>query len=159
MTETTRLASCRSDKGDKIKNLMPTTLLNTEFKILSKLLAKRLARIVQGLVWEAQSCDISGRFIHDNLHLIRYSIERVGQTSDKGGVLVHLDQSKTFDRLNHEYLVVVLEVTCLGPNFRNWITAMYSGIESTVRMNSFFSKLFEIERLVRFVSITVRVGS
>lgn len=80
-----------------------------------------------GVVEEAQTCAISGRYIHDNLRLIRYSLERVGKTSGKSGALVHLELSKAFDSV---YLAAVLEAADLGADFRSWITAMYSGIKS-----------------------------
>lgn len=61
---------------------------------------------------------------------------------------MHLVQSKAFDSVNHKYLAVVMEATSLGPNFRHWITALCSDIKSVViRVNSFFSKLFQIEFL------------
>lgn len=45
-----------SDVGDLINNLRTITLLNTDLIILAKVLAKRLTRIMCGLVEEAQTC-------------------------------------------------------------------------------------------------------
>lgn len=85
---------------------------------------KRLARVVRGLVCEAQTCAISGRSIQGNLHLIRYYLERVEQNSGKGGARVHVDQYKAFSRVDHVYLAAVLEAVALDSNLRRWIALM-----------------------------------
>lgn len=48
----------------------------------------------------------------------------------------------------YQYLVMVLKVVGLGLDFRNWITAMYGGIRSTVHINGYLSEPFSIKHLV-----------
>ena len=137
------------NKGDHIDNFRPVTLLNTDYKILAKVLAKRLALVVGRLVGDAQTCAIPNRSIHDNLHLTRYIIERVGKEPGMGGALINLDQSKAFDRVDHQYLAAVLRAAGFGPVFRGWIAAMYSNICSVVKVNGHLSESFSIARSVR----------
>lgn len=47
------------------------------------------------------------RSIHDNLHLVHYSLENVRIIAGKRMSLVNLDQTKVFDRVDHWYLVVL----------------------------------------------------
>ncbi len=138
-----------ADKGDVIDNFRPITLLNAEFKILAKVLANRLALVVEKLVGEAQTCAIPGRSIHDNLHLVRYIIERVSNKPGFGRAMINVDQSKAFDRVDHRYLAAVLRAAGLGPVFRGWIASMYSGICSVVKLNGHLSEPFQITRSVR----------
>ena len=63
-----------------------------------------------------------------------------------GGALVNLDQSKAFDRVDHQYLAAVLNAVGFGPVFRGWIAAMYSNICSVVKVNGHLSELFGIAR-------------
>lgn len=51
------------DKGDSIDNFKLIPLLNTEVKLSAKVFAKRLVRIVNGLIREAQTCVVPGRSI------------------------------------------------------------------------------------------------
>lgn len=82
------------------------------------MLAKRLARVAERLVGEAHTRPIFGRMIQDNLHLIRYTIDRIGKKHRMAGALVHLDQSKAFDRFDHYYFGAFLKATSFNSDFR-----------------------------------------
>lgn len=57
------LLSKDPNKGYFVENFWSITLLNTEVKILSKILAKRLTRILGGLTEKTQIYTIPGRSI------------------------------------------------------------------------------------------------
>lgn len=90
------LVKKQRNKGNKVKTLGLSNMLNAELKISDKVLAKRLVHVVDGLVEEAQTSAIPGRTIHDNLRLIRYKFKWVGSKSVCGCVLVYSDQVKAF---------------------------------------------------------------
>ena len=77
----------------------PITLLNTELKILARVLANRLQLVISDLIGPEQTYDVKGRLIQDNLHLIREVLE--GIEDDTEAALISLDQSKSFDRIDH----------------------------------------------------------
>lgn len=76
--------------------------------ILAKLLLKRLALVFS----EAQTCPIP------YLRLMQYIIEKSETTDGFVGALVYLDESKTFDSIDHHYLEAVLKTGGLGHVFR-----------------------------------------
>ena len=82
------------------------TLLNIELKILARVLANRLQLVVSDLVGPEQNYAVKGRSIQDNLHLICGILERT--EDDTEAVLISLDQSKDFDRVDHRFLAAVL---------------------------------------------------
>ena len=92
--------------GDRlnIKNWRPITLLNTDYKLLTKVLTSRLKRVINSLVQPEQTYCVPGRTIHDNLHLLRDTIW-YGNTYDVPLAIITLDQEKAFDRVNHDYLL------------------------------------------------------
>jgi len=53
-----------------INNLRPITLLNTDYKILTKVLATRLKMGLPGIISQTQSGFLKGRSIHNNIHLV-----------------------------------------------------------------------------------------
>ena len=125
----------------------PITLLNTELKILARVLANRLQRVISDLIGPEQTFAVKGRSIQDNLHLIREVLEGIGDDSE--AALISLDQSKAFDRVDHRFLASVLETAGFKPEFRRWISMMYHNPQAVVQVNGRRSRVFAIERSVR----------
>ena len=94
----------------------PITLLNTELKILARVLANRLQLVISDLIGSEQTFAVKGRSIQDNLLLIREVLE--GIEDDTEAALISLDQSKVFDRVDHRFLGTVLETAGFEPEFR-----------------------------------------
>ena len=65
--------------------------------------------------------------------------------------LINLDQSKTFNRVDHWSLLTVFETAGLKPEFRKWIIMMYHTSQSVVQVNEKRSEAFSIERLVWWI--------
>lgn len=112
---------------------------------MAKVSAKRLVLAVGSLVRRAQTYTTPRKSIHDNLHPMRYIIDRAGTKPAFEGALINLDQSKAFYSVNHQYLKVVLKTGGFELIFREWITAVNSPC-SVVKVN--LSKPFGIARLV-----------
>ena len=55
----------------------PIPLLNTELKILARVLANRLQLVISDLISPEQTFAVKGRSIQDNLHLIRVVLEEI----------------------------------------------------------------------------------
>ena len=125
----------------------PITLLNTELKILARVLANRLQRVISDLIGPEQTFAVKGRSIQDNLHLIREVLE--GIEDDTEAALISLDQSKAFDRVDHRFLASVLETAGFKPEFRRWISMMYHNPQAVVQVNGRRLRVFAIERSVR----------
>ena len=125
----------------------PITLLNTELKILARVLANRLQLVISDLIGPEQTFAVKGRSIQDNLHLIRKVLE--GIKDDTEAALISLDQSKAFDRVDHRFLASVLETAGFKPEFRRWISMMYHNPQAVVQVNGRRSGVIAIERSVR----------
>ena len=90
---------------------------------------------------------MKGRSIQDNLHLIREVLE--GIKDDTEAVLISLDQSKAFDRVDHRFLATVLETAGFKPEFLRWISMMYHNPQAVVQVNGRRSGAIAIDRSVR----------
>lgn len=82
------------------------------------------------------------KFIHDNLHLTCYIMERVGKEPGMSEALARLGQSNAFDRVDHQYLEAVFATDGFFPVFR--ITTFYSDICSVVKINRHLSGSIDI---------------
>ncbi|KAJ8018214.1 hypothetical protein HOLleu_43920 [Holothuria leucospilota] len=137
-------------KGDILstKNWRPISLLNADYKILSKVLQTRLAKVMPGIVNVFQTCAVPGRTIHNNLILIRDIIDYT-QLKNTGCCLLSVDQEKAFDKVDWSFLFKVLCKLGFGGNFVKWISILYTDIKSRLLINGELSDPICISRGVR----------
>jgi exonuclease III len=140
---------CKDDTHPELlKNWRPISLLNVDYKILTKILTTRLSRVIGSLVHLDQTSSVPGRSILDNLHLVRNIIDYL-DFKKLPGILVSLDQEKAFDRVSHQFLFSVLKNYGFGPQFQRWIRLIYTDISSSVLVNGYLSPKFFLTRGVR----------
>ena len=115
------------------------TLLNTELKILARVLADRLQLVISDLIGPEQNYAVKGRSTQDNLHLVREILEGLEENTE--AALINLDQFKAFDRVDHKFLATVLETTGFESEFR----MLYHNPQAVVKVNGRCSRAFAIE--------------
>ena len=131
----------------ELDDYRPITLLNTELKILARVLANRLQLVISDLISPEQNYTVKGRSIQDNLHLVRQILE--GMEDNTEAALINLDQSKAFDRVDHRFLAAVLETAGFELEFCKWISMLYHNLQAVVQVNGRHLRAFAIERSVR----------
>ena len=99
-----------------IKNWRPISLLNVDYKIISKARASRLKQVLPNLISPQQTAYIENRFIGENGRLIADIIE-ITDALNKEGFLVTMDIEKDFDSLDHSFVISVLRKFGFGNNF------------------------------------------
>uniref|UniRef100_A0A3Q3MAR8 Reverse transcriptase domain-containing protein n=1 Tax=Labrus bergylta TaxID=56723 RepID=A0A3Q3MAR8_9LABR len=137
-------------KGDlqDLKNWRPVSLLCTDYKILSKVLASRLRQVMGSIIHTDQTYCVPGRLISDNITLIRHVLEVSGSLAVDTG-LISLDQEKAFDRVEHQYLWRTLTAFGFNPCFLAKIQVLYRDIASVLKINGGLSAPFSVQRGVR----------
>ena len=85
------------------KNWRPISLLNTDYKLASKIITERLKKVMSSIVHQDQTCGVLGRTIFSNLHLVRDVLDFIDKTNEPA-ILVTLDQEKAFDHVDHDFL-------------------------------------------------------
>lgn len=126
----------------------PISLLNVDLKILSKILAKRLEKLLPLLINQDQTGFIKGRNSYNNMRRLLNAIEIFHQKSMQGLVL-SLDAEKAFDRVEWPFLFHTLHKFGLGDSFIAWIKLLYSDPYSAVLTNGLRSPNFQVYRGTR----------
>lgn len=79
--------------------------------------------ILPGIISEEQSSYVAGRQILDNILLAQEMIHTL-QTQKKAGMMMQLDLSKAYDKVNWHYLETILEAFGFAKQWIIWILAL-----------------------------------
>jgi hypothetical protein len=126
----------------------PITLLNTDYKILARILARRLRPLLALHLKATQDCGVPGNTISDAVATVRDVIAHAEHEKLPVCVLT-LDFQHAFDRLSHKYLFTILCNYGLSTHFVTLLRALYSEAASTVQINGNLNGPFPIHCGVR----------
>ena len=91
-----------------LSNWRPITLLNVDYKIAAKAIAKRLEQVLPDLIHPDQTGFVKGRYIGENIRLIADVMEAT-KTHNLTGILTSLDFRKAFDSLEWPFIMKTLD--------------------------------------------------
>ena len=126
----------------------PISLLNTDYKILAKILVNKIQPHLHTIVHPNQYCSIPGRNIETLNHNIR-DIITYAHLKNTQAALLSIDQEKAFDRVAHSYLFEVLRKCNLGSHFEGWVRLLYMAPQSRLLVNQTLTTPFLVQRSVR----------
>ncbi len=131
-----------------LKNWRPISLLNTDYKLLTKCLAIRLHEVLPHIIDFDQTGFIKGRYIGENIRTVADIIEYTSLKHEPGIILL-LDFEKAFDTIKWSFLIESLRRFNFGPSFISWVKAIYANSESTVINNGNTAGFFKLHRGIR----------
>ena len=153
MTDSQKMAIVKLiyKKGNpkELKNWRPISLLNIDYKLLSKIMANRLKKVMSKITGKDQYCGIPKKSIH-TANSILTNIWDIENTYSRSKLMFLLiDQKKAFDRVDHQYLFGTLKALNLPENFIHWVQCMYKNVYSQIEINGTLTKKINIKRSVR----------
>ena len=95
-----------------------------------------------------QSYGVRGRFIGENVVLLRGIVDYTTETNTAGAIL-SLDQEKAFDRVDWGFLFRTLAHLGFSSSFVSWVRLLCTGLFSSVFVNGYTSEAFFPSRGVR----------
>ena len=103
---------------EDIKDYRPISLLGSLYKILAKVLANRLRRVMDKVISPSQNAFVEGRQILDAALITNEAMDSMLRRNDDE-VVCKLDIEKAYDHLNWEYVLEVMRRMSFG---QRWLS-------------------------------------
>ena len=124
-------------KKSGAKNLgdfRPISLVGGLYKLLAKVLANRLKKVIGKVVSIAQNAFVMGRQILD-ASLIANEVIDSWQKRKEKGLICKLDIEKAYDSINWNFLMKVLQKMGFGTKWVGWMWSCMSSAKLSVLVN------------------------
>lgn len=137
-------------KGDAadLGNWRPLSLINTDSKLFTKIIATRLNAKLGRLITPLQTGFVQGRRISDNGLVLQAFLEycHKHKVTDAG---ILFDQEKAYDRVHPAYLKAVMMHMTFPEGFVDAIFALFFGTNIHLNINGYLAQPFEQQRGLR----------
>lgn len=127
----------------------PISLLNTDYKLFTKILSKRIALVLDRLLGPGQCATVDGRSCTDNLKDIRRLVTRSVESKRFKGFLLSVDLERAFDNVDHAFLWKVLEKFSFPAGFIQCLKSLYNKATSKILLHGFLTPEVKIQSSVR----------
>ena len=128
-----------------VDDYRPISLINTDQKIISHVIAARIKSVLDRVIESAQNAYLSKRQMNTGINFVRMRISKM----EEGECAWSLDFSKAFDRLDRNYLWSLMKSMGFPVEIVDLIDKLYMNTTSMIEINGFLSAKIKIERGVR----------
>ena len=131
-------------------NWRPLTMLNIDYKIFTKIMAKRLDPVMTTLVHPDQTSSVPGRNIQHSLAHVM-SVVHYAKAHNAEAMILSVDHQAAFDMVEWPFIIETLRAMNFGDSFIRLIECIYhtGKVNSAVNVNGFISDFFEVQRGIR----------
>ena len=126
----------------------PISLVGSLYKLLSKVLANRLKKVISKVVSPTHNAFVEGRQILDASLIANEVIDSTLKNKDKG-ILCKLDIEKAYDHLNWDFLFSVMNGMSFGMKWIDWIKWCITSASFSVLVNGSLARFFQRSRRLR----------
>ncbi|KAL6580791.1 hypothetical protein OROMI_006714 [Orobanche minor] len=146
-TTTTISLIHKNNNPQSWKDFRPISLCNSTYKIISKILSKRLATILPSFINSAQSGFIKGRNITDNILTAHEVSHDISQSMTN--TIIKLDMEKSYDRINWNFIFQVMTRFGFSVAWVNFIKSCISNCWFSILVNGQSAGFFKSDRGIR----------
>ncbi|GJZ74415.1 RNA-directed DNA polymerase, eukaryota [Tanacetum coccineum] len=131
-----------------VSDFRPISLIGAQYKIIAKVLANRLARVIDSIISHEQSAFIKHRQILDGPLMVNEVIQWCKRKNSKLMVF-KVDFEKAFDSISWDFLIRVMHFMGFSDTWINWISGCLNSAATSVLVNGSPSREFSIQRGLR----------
>lgn len=124
----------KKEEPISIGDYWPISLIHSFGKLITKIMANRLAPHLGSMVATNQSAFIRGRRIHDNFLLVQ-QMAKFLHNKGASRILIKLDISKAFNSISWPFILEILSHRGFGLKWRALICNLFSSSSTRVLLN------------------------
>ncbi|KAH0701659.1 hypothetical protein KY285_015937 [Solanum tuberosum] len=132
-----------------VKGFRPIACYTVLYKIIAKVMATSMQKIMPSIICEAQAGFIPGRRICDNIILAQELVQAYIRKHISARCMIKIDLQKAYDSVEWIYLEQVLEELCFPAQFRRWIMQCVTTVNYTVLVNGAPTDSFDVAKGLR----------
>ena len=133
---------------EDLKDLRPISLVGGLYKILAKVLANRIKRVLSKVISSEQSAFVEGRQILDVVLIANEAVDTIIRRKESG-IVCKLDIEKAYDHLSWEFLIQVLDKMGFGKRWVSWVKWCISTASFSIMVNGSPTGFFQNSRGLR----------
>jgi hypothetical protein len=124
----------KTDNPSSVSDFRHISLFNTSIKILTKLLANRLQRVIMDIIHKNQYGFIKTRTIQDCLAWA-FEYLHLCHKSQKELIILKLDFEKALDRIEHQAMLQIMEHKGFNATWLQWMSSIFNSGTSAILFN------------------------
>lgn len=125
----------KKEGADRISDFRPISLCNVFYKVISKLIARRLQDILPLMISNLHFTFVKGRLLVKNVLLASELIRGFNQKGISRRGLLKVDLRKAFDTVKWEFILTILKAADLPETFINWISQCLTTTSLSIMVN------------------------
>ncbi|KAG7588723.1 Zinc finger CCHC-type superfamily [Arabidopsis suecica] len=147
---TTSITLIPKDPGaDQLSQFRPVACCNTIYKVITRLISKRLKLFISQAVQGNQVGFIKGRLLCENVLLASELVENFHVEGEVTRGCLQIDLTKAYDNVSWEFLINILLALDLPHTFINWIRVCISTPSYSVAFNGELIGFFQGKKGIR----------